>query len=268
MLISSSFLKQIFWRKKTISSGRLLRIALIPVQRFLNGFAIILNKINIKLTLLYKGTAFLGWQKTRAGPSIEHHLEHALQTLLGEKVILQAASRTDAGVHAQGQIVNFHSSYIPNQIALNKLLPEEIRVKKMTHTADSFHPTIDATGKEYHYLITNHSFQLPFDRDYAWHFPYSLNLELMKEASKKLIGTHDFSLFCNWSLSNPENKTRVLTQIIIHSTQYGFRFEIKGHSFLYKMVRNLVGHLAYIGAGKLNRMTAPAHGLTLKRVYY
>lgn len=224
--------------------------------------------MNIKLTLSYHGTPFLGWQKTKTGPSIEQHLQQALHTLLEHKVVLQAASRTDAGVHAKGQIVNFNSSHMPDQSALNALLPEEIRVLEMTRAEDTFHPTIDAKGKEYHYLITNHPFQLPFDLDCAWHFPYLLNLELMKKAAKELIGTHDFSSFCNQSPSNPEDKTRTLTQIAIHPTQDGFRFEIKGHSFLYKMVRNLVGNLAYIGAGKSKKMTAPAHGLTLKKVYY
>ncbi|MCK4934399.1 MAG: tRNA pseudouridine(38-40) synthase TruA [Simkaniaceae bacterium] len=232
--------------------------------------------MNIKLTISYDGAPFFGFQKTKEGPSVEEHLEKALEKVLKKKVFLQAASRTDRGVHAKGQVVNFQSTSIPSLSLLNTRLREEIRIIKIEKMQETFHPTLDSKGKAYHYLVTNHPFQLPFERAAAWHFPYKIDLNLLTLAAKKCIGTHDFSGLCNQIPSLPQNKIRTLTKCEIIPTKDRLEFVIEGHSFLYKMVRNIVGTLLYIGAKKIDLdqlfqvkgMTAPAHGLTLKTVYY
>ena len=157
---------------------------------------------NIRLTLSYLGTLYLGWQKTRMGPSIEEALEKALSQILQESISLQAASRTDAGVHAEGQVVNFFTKQEKLDLkrlqkSLNGLLPKEISVIDISFAPDPFHPTLDVLGKEYHYHLCCSTVQLPFYRHVSWHFPYLLDLQKMQDAAQLLVGKHDFSAFCN-----------------------------------------------------------------------
>lgn len=245
---------------------------------------------NYKLTLSYVGTHYFGWQKTIDGPSIEKSLEDALRLLLKHEITLQAASRTDRGVHAEGQVVNFFSSYTPPSTAtflrsLNQLLPRDIKVTSLEIMPLSFHPTLDALGKEYNYSITNaHTFD-PFSRDHAWHVPQPLCLTLMREAAPLLLGTHDFSAFTNTCFPKPSNPFCTLSQIeILSLPAHQILIRILGDHFLYKMVRNLVGALVYVGLKKISvaaiphilaskdrklaEMTAPAAGLRLKHVRY
>lgn len=245
---------------------------------------------NIKLTLAYDGTGLLGWQKTSVGPSVEGWLETILSQILQEEIQLQAASRTDAGVHAEGQIVNFLSrknslSLHRLQKSLNALLPKQITVLKVEEALESFHPTLQNKGKEYHYLICNLPYQQPKHRLFSWHVPYPLDIELMKQGSRFLIGTHDFSSFCNeLSLSN-KNPTCTLETITIEPLEESrLRIKVKGDRFLFRMVRNLVGTLVYIGSKKIALedlplllkakeraragVTAPSHGLHLMQVFY
>ena len=244
-------------------------------------------KKNIKLLIAYDGTRFFGWQKTNTGPSIEEELEKALERLLQEKVSLQAASRTDRGVHAEGQVVNFFTEKDVGflQRGLNAVLPQEIRVKLVEERDPSFHPTLHSTGKEYLYNLCSGNVQLPFHRTTSWHYPASLALAEMQKAAAQLIGTHDFSAFCNDNKLS--TRTGICTLQAIKITpleQQRFQFQIIGDNFLYKMVRNIVGTLVYVGAGKISNdaiaeilasrnrtaagVTAPAHGLTLQRVLY
>lgn len=239
--------------------------------------------------LSYLGNSYLGWQKTKMGDSIEESLEIALQTILQEPITLQAASRTDAGVHAQGQVVNLHTTHqIPLtrlHKSLNQLLPKEISVLSISEMPPSFHPTIDSTGKEYLYHLCNTAVQLPFLQKTSWHFPYPLDLDLMITAASQLLGTHDFSAFCNErSLWDRNPICHVSTIEITQLPNAQIQFRIVGDHFLYKMVRNLVGTLVYVGCGKLPLsevkkillsrdrtlagMTAPAHGLCLTQVFY
>ncbi len=138
--------------------------------------------MNIKLLIAYLGTSYLGWQKTPMGPSIEEALEKALSIVLQEEKKLQAASRTDAGVHAQGQVVNFTLSSFKDlkrlKASLNGCLPKDIVVLSAQEMPESFHPTLDAIKKEYIYEICNSTVQLPFHRNTSWHFPYPLKLRL------------------------------------------------------------------------------------------
>lgn len=247
-------------------------------------------KNNIKLVVAYDGTGYLGWQKTFTGRSIEEELQKVLEQILQETVLLQAASRTDAGVHAQGQVVNFFTAkeldFDLLKHGLNCLLPKDIVVLKACQAHPEFHPTLDSIGKEYHYAVCTGPVQLPQHRFYSWHFPKSLASESIRKAAQLLIGERDFAAFCNFKKnSNYENYVRKVTDITIEELQSErWLIKITGNSFLYKMVRNLVGTLMYVGAGKIavdaiptilegrNRtlagMTAPAHGLILHKVLY
>ncbi|MCH9630920.1 MAG: tRNA pseudouridine synthase A [Chlamydiia bacterium] len=243
---------------------------------------------NIKLTLSYDGTEFHGWQKT-SYPSIEEELEKALFTALQKRVKLQAASRTDAGVHAEGQIVNFilesdNLDLGKLQYSLNQLLPSAILVKEIEVAEELFHPTTDASQKKYEYHITTSRYLDPFKRNSHWHFPKKLNLSLMKEAAKQLIGEKDFKALTNFKLEPYTDTIRTLHSIEINKDENDYLISILGDHFLYKMVRNIVGLICYVGAGKIPLqdvehilehklrknagMTAPAKGLTLKKIYY
>jgi tRNA pseudouridine38-40 synthase len=246
---------------------------------------------NIKLIVAYDGREYLGWQKTRMGPSIEAALQEVIEQIIQHPILLQAASRTDAGVHAQGQVVNFLSSKIyvdldRFRISLNSLLPKDIAVLQVRLMPLSFHPTLDCIGKEYRYFICYGPTQLPHHRFYAWHVHYSLNLEKMRQAIPLLLGTHNFAAFCNVKknahYSNYTREVQLLELIELEEKRLCFR--ISGNHFLYKMVRNLVGTLVDIGRGKIALetlpnilqseyrpqagVTAPAHGLFLYQVFY
>lgn len=245
---------------------------------------------NIKLIITYDGSNYLGWQKTSAGPSIEESLENALSQILQDKVELQAASRTDSGVHALGQVVNFHlqndEMELPRLLkSVNGLLAKDISVLSIEEAKESFHPTLGNEGKEYLYYICSELYQLPFHKDTSWHFPYKIDLETMREAAKLFEGYKDFSAFCNERSQFTRNTFCHIEKITIEQID-GMRFciAIKGTRFLYKMVRNIVGTLAYIASGKIPLsalekilesrrraeagITAPAHGLVLKQVFY
>jgi tRNA pseudouridine38-40 synthase len=245
---------------------------------------------NIKLLLAYEGTHYFGWQKTTTGSSIEEELEKALSQVLQEKIDLQAASRTDRGVHAEGQVVNFFTQKPEIDLyklkrALNGLLPNDMSVLNIQHARDDFHPTLDCLGKEYHYQICSSVSQLPFYRHFSWHFPYDLDSDQMQRASDALIGEHDFSAFCNERQLLEKNPVRKIEKITITTKEAGrLLISVTGNHFLYKMVRNIVGTLVYVGCGKLKvddvplilqskkrteaGITAPAHGLSLKQVFY
>jgi len=246
---------------------------------------------NIKLILAYDGTDYRGWQKTRVGPSIESVLEDILTTILRHPVRLQAASRTDAGVHAKGQVVHFITENDPLNLhilqrSLNGMLPRDISVLEVSQAHDSFHPTIDAKGKVYHYQVCYGKKQLPFDRHFSWHFPHQLDLKKMEQAVLSLVGKRDYSALTNVKKGeNYQDHIRHIQSISIQSLD-GERlcFIIEGDHFLYKMVRNLAGTLCYVGCGKMDGseigsllqlqdrrlmgVTAPAHGLSLQKVHY
>lgn len=244
---------------------------------------------NIKLVIAYDGTDYYGWQKTCAGPSVESFLQEAIERALQTTISLQAASRTDAGVHAEAQVVNF---LLDREIDLgkfvfsvNRMLGRSIVIQHAEFMPIDFHPTLDCRGKIYRYDICNQPIQNPPFRLYSWHYPYELNASLMKSAAEMLTGTHDFSAFCNFKKnSNYENCIRTVSGIEITPESGKLSFSIEGTNFLYKMVRNLVGTIIYVGNGKLSLgelpeilsrgdrtlagITAPAHGLFLEKVIY
>lgn len=247
--------------------------------------------MNIKLIIAYEGTAYLGWQRTPFGPSVEETLKRILEKILQHEVILQAASRTDAGVHAQGQVVNFFTtktniSIGRLQYSLNKLLTPDIVILEVSKENCDFHPTLDCKQKEYHYFICYDAVQLPAHRLYSWHCPRMHLIAEMYEATKFFVGTHNFSALCNFKKhQHYESFVREVHAIEIEELpQKRLVLKISGKNFLYKMVRNIVGVLAYVGMGRLASthiprilssqdrnqasFTAPAHGLFLHKVHY
>lgn len=224
------------------------------------------------------------------GPSVEEHLENILSQILQQGVKLQAASRTDAGVHAEGQVVNFLAEkkevdLNKLQKSLNALLPKQIVAMSLEEMPLEFHPTLDNKGKEYHYFLCNGSFQKPKHRLFSWHFPYPLDLNKMQLAAESFLGTQDFSVFCNELSLSKKNPVCTLHSIDIECFEEGrICFKVRGNRFLFRMMRNLVGTLAYIGCGKIEiseiptllkekqralaGVTAPSHGLHLMNVFY
>lgn len=251
---------------------------------------------NIILTIAYDGTRFVGWQKTNLDPikwpSIEYELERALERLLGHVPDLQAASRTDRGVHADAQVINFVTTKVLVDLqrfhySLNCLLPPDIRVLAVDFAPHAeFHATLEAKAKEYHYNICFANTLHPLLRINYWHFPHQLSLEKMALASDILLGEHDFKAFRNMRKGVDYNDTvRTIYAIdIVKNENKTLTIKITGTNFLYKMARNITGTLAYVGCDKLTAgqissllttgdrtaagMTAPACGLTLHKVFY
>lgn len=245
---------------------------------------------NVKLIVAYEGTHYYGWQKTKTGPSIEEELEKALATILRQSVSLQAASRTDRGVHAKGQVVNFVTDKPLDlkrlEYSLNCLLPDDIRIFSLSLEKDSFHPTLDVIKKQYRYFVRNTLTHYPEDRLFSWHIPKPLDHKAMVKAAKYFVGVHDFAAFCNEIKENYyENTFREIIRFDIEKNEDSkFSFIIEGNHFLYKMVRNMVGAVVYAGLNKIEpesipsilsskkrasaKVTAPALGLTLYKVFY
>lgn len=245
--------------------------------------------LGVALTVAYDGGAFLGWQKTEEGPSIEEALERALFHIFHFKPVLQAASRTDRGVHASGQIVQFilEKEIEPKKLllGLNALLPYEIRILEARICPITFHPTLDALGKEYIYRLALGTAPHPLFREMAWHVPKFCLSEEVLLAIPDLVGERDFKAFCNQRKGlNYPTTVRNLKSITWKKEGTLLTFSLIGDHFLYKMARNIVGLLVQIGEGKFARelipllfqnrvrkegaMTAPAHGLSLERVFY
>jgi tRNA pseudouridine38-40 synthase len=217
-------------------------------------------------TVTYDGTRYFGWQKTKYGPSIQEELQKAIHKITGHVTLPEAASRTDRGVHAHGQVVSFVAPPCTLR-ALNAVLPPDIRITAMEEK--NFHPTLDALGKEYHYRLGVRD--NPTERSFVWQLPKWPDFERMEESTKHLIGTHDFSAFANEKKENP-----ICT---ITSIEIGPTIVIRGNRFLYKMVRNIVGSLIKLSPGEILEAlhskdrkkagpTAPAHGLYLHQVFY
>ena len=244
--------------------------------------------MNIRLIISYDGTHFWGWQKTPDGPTIEETLQQALEKIYQHPIQLQAASRTDRGVHAEGQVVNYQSKKTKDlgriKFSLNKMLPKTMRILSMEEMAEDFHATLDARSKEFHYYITTSHVQSPFERHLSWHYYYPFDREKMQRAALLFLGTHDFSSFCNAHSLRDIGGVCTIKRLDIIDIDDRLKFEVEGDSFLYKMVRTLVGTLVCVGIGRFSipyvnnlltcqqrkfaGITAPAHGLVLKHVNY
>ena len=244
---------------------------------------------NIKLTIEYDGTNYSGWQIQENGPSIQGEIETVLGIITGEKVRIHGSGRTDAGVHAKGQVANFKtSSAIPCErfaYALNGRLPRDIVIKDSREVNLDFHARYSAVGKKYSYLVINSKFPSALYRNYAYHVNYCerLDIDTLKKAARAFIGTYDFSGFMS-SGSNATDTLRTIYELSVEKENGIIRFEYKGKGFLYNMVRIITGTLLYAGIGKINPeeikdiilskdrsragITVPACGLYLEEVYY
>ena len=241
---------------------------------------------NIKLILAYDGSSYVGWQRQKNGLSIQEKMEEILKKILNENVRLISAGRTDAGVHAQAQVVNFKtSSSLPPlriKLALNSLLPLDIRVRFAQEVDKKFHARYCAQSKIYRYYIYSGDVISPFKFKYVWHLPLVLNFQVMSEEIKFLQGRHNFSSF-QAKGSSVCNPLRNVYRVDLRKKGLLYQFEIEANGFLYKMVRIIVGTLVEVGRGKFpsGRIqallkgknvkpgpAAPAQGLFLWKVIY
>ena len=212
---------------------------------------------NLKLTLEYDGTSFFGFQRQPHHPTIQEALEKALSKLLNRKTKIAAASgRTDTGVHAEGQVVNFKTkNKMPAaqiQKALNAILPREIAVRKIEEVPDAFHARYSAKSKTYEYRIWNDLVRSPLMRAHAYFVSTPLDFVRMKQGAKLLTGKHDFCSFCSASGVVRENTVRTLKRFQVTKKGPLIRIQVEADGFLYHMVRNLAGSLIELGQKKIS----------------
>jgi tRNA pseudouridine38-40 synthase len=242
---------------------------------------------NLKLLLAYDGTDFSGWQRQPDRRTVQQVLEEALGQLTGVEPSTNASGRTDAGVHALGQVVHFlTASRHPPAVfvkALNAILPRDVRVLGAEEMPQSFHCTLDAKAKLYRYVIDNGPIADPFRLRYAWHVYPKLDEAAMGRAAQSLRGRHDFHSFeTHWP--NRTSSVRTITHIAVGRSGDEVRVEVEADGFLYNMVRSIAGTLVLVGTGRRPETwvaealaaedraeagpTAPPQGLFLVRVRY
>ena len=243
--------------------------------------------MRVKLIVAYDGTNYHGWQVQDNGITIEEVLNKELSDLLKEDIKVIGASRTDAGVHAMGNVAVFDTeTRIPAEkisFALNQRLPEDIRIRESIKVADDFHPRFCDSIKTYEYKIWNDKFPNPMVRLYSKFVYYNIDVEKMREAASYLIGKHDFKSFCS-AKAQVESTVREIIDISFSREGNMITMRIKGYGFLYNMVRIIMGTLLECGTGQrevesvkdillaLDRSragnTAEACGLTLAGIEY
>ena len=245
---------------------------------------------NIKLTVAYDGTDYYGFQEQRGSgfTTIQELLEQALSKLAKHPIQVIGASRTDSGVHARGQVVNFRDDSWPvplNKVplAVNALLPDDVAVVKAEVVSPEFHARFDALGKTYTYTLDNNRIPDPFSRRFALHVPRPLDVALMQQGAQYLVGEHDFK--CFQAQGTPVKTTvRTITGVNVTQQQSRVVLTIGGNGFLYNMVRIITGTLIQVGLGKTAPTdiieiiagrdrtkagpTVPPHGLCLEEIYY
>jgi tRNA pseudouridine38-40 synthase len=241
----------------------------------------------LKLTLAYDGTRLVGWQRQAEGDSVQGLLEEALARFEGSAVTVHGAGRTDAGVHALGQVASVQLTcghdVVTLRRALNAQLPEDIRVLLVEDVATDFHARFSARSKTYRYQLRHGTIADPFERAFVWHMPERLDVAAMKTAAAVLVGTHDFAAFQSAG-SETSGTVRTVTRSDLSDTDGRLTYEIEGNGFLRHMVRAIVGTLVEVGrgfrpAGETASLlqdslradagrTAPSRGLFLVRVDY
>ena len=242
---------------------------------------------NLRLDICYDGTRYKGWQRlSGTDNTIQGKIETALSRILDETVEISGSGRTDAGVHARGQVANFHCESAMNAedilSALRRYLPEDIGIYSCREVSSRFHARLNAKEKTYLYRIWNSDRPCVFDRRFVAFFPEELDLDAMRAAAEHLCGEHDFAAFCG----NPKFKkstVRFVRSIKIQRKGDEIRILVTGNGFLHSMVRIIVGTLIEVGRGARTAdsipalfqgkradagFLAPAQGLCLEEVFY
>jgi len=242
---------------------------------------------NLRLDICYDGTRYRGWQRLPGREdTIQGKLETALSRILGETIEISGSGRTDAGVHAKGQVANFHcESTMPCQeilVSLRRYLPEDIGIYSCRDVSPRFHARLNAKEKTYRYRIWNSDAPCVFDRRFVAVMPEALDITAMEAAAAYLCGQHDFAAFCG-NAKMKKSTVRYLRSIGIHREGEEIRLEFTGNGFLHNMVRILVGTLVEVGRGERTPESipdlfggkraeagflAPAQGLCLMEVSY
>lgn len=243
---------------------------------------------NYKLTIEYDGSCYHGYQIQEDLPTIQGCLESVISKIAGEEIKITAAGRTDAGVHALAQVINFRSGKLTVPLdriplALNSNLPRDIRVITAELVPDDFHARYDATKKLYIYRLYLSGNNTVFYRNYTWCLKSKVNIPAMVLAGKLFEGTHDFAAFAA-SGSSVKSTVRTIYSVEVIEDEEMIELQFLGNGFLYRMVRNMVGTLVEVGMGKREPesiadillscdrsqagITAPAEGLFLERVWY
>lgn len=209
-------------------------------------------KKRIRLTVAYDGTGYCGWQIQNNGKTIQGELNRCLAELLGHPVETMGASRTDAGVHALGNVAVFDTdSRIPAEkfsYALNQRLPDDIRIQDSQEVDPDFHPRYRESEKTYVYQILNRRFPLPTERLYSYFYHYPLDVEKMQEAAEVLMGRHDFASFCGAG-AQVRTTVRLVTGFTVEREGDRVSLRVSGRGFLYNMVRIFAGTLIEVGNG-------------------
>ena len=242
---------------------------------------------NIKLTIEYDGKDFKGWQKQPNKLNIQGEIEKAIENITGEKVELIASGRTDAGVHAMGQVANFKTnSNMPIEkipIAINSQVKNSIRIQNAEEVDENFHSRFNCKKKTYRYVIDNSKYGSAIYRNISYHMQIKLDVEEMKKAIKYFEGEHDFKAFKSSGTSS-KSSVRTIYKADIITEGTNIAIDLTGNGFLYNMVRIIAGTLVDVGLGKIKADDIPAiieskdrtragktlqpHGLMLLNVVY
>ncbi len=246
------------------------------------------EQFRYRMTVAYEGTAYAGWQMQPGCLTIQSELQAALFRFCGAAVKVHGSGRTDAGVHARGQVahVDLPRPFDPASLqrALNAMLPADIRVLEAAVAAPDFHARRQATGKEYRYFIWNSAVMLPTARHVHHHVPSALDVEAMQAAAAVLTGRHDFAAFSANPSRFVESTVRTIQALRMERTEAVISMSVCGDGFLYKMVRSIAGWMIRVGRGEVSVAdtavvlasgertaavpTAPPAGLFLWQVWY
>lgn len=243
--------------------------------------------MKIKAMLAFDGTCYHGWQIQNNAVTVQQTVNNALSKIIGEKIEVTGCSRTDAGVHALSYCVSFSSNTkIPLEnlpLAVNTVLPYDIRFFSCEQVDDGFDARYSATSKTYVYKVDYGKIANPFMKKYSCHFPYNLNIDNIKKAAAHFVGTHDFTAFMS-SGGSQKTTVRTVNSLDVYEDGGILNFEINANAYLYNMVRIISGTLLYVGCGKIDAadipeiilsgdrrragITAVPNGLYLKKIFY
>jgi tRNA pseudouridine38-40 synthase len=243
---------------------------------------------NFKLLIEYDGTEFCGWQRQKDQITVQGEIEKTLGKILNQQIHIFGSGRTDAGVHAFGQVANFHAqtALFPQNIqkGMNSLIRYPIVIRDCVVVKDDFHARFSAVSKEYHYVILNRPDPIAIGRNYQWHIRKPLDINAMQQCCRSITGSFDFKSFENTGSPRKSTLRHVFSADIQPLNHHRLVFKICANGFLKYMVRNLMGTIVLAGLNKISLdefvsimnakdrrkagATAPAQGLFLKRVSY